>query len=80
MLKRTDDLQLQQKYYYLHSPVSSFIAHLLRVSAAPEIGPGAEDTAMSKIDTSCFHGHTVVGSPDFSGLLTAFICISGFVL
>lgn len=37
------------------------------------IGPGAQDTALSKIDTSCFHGHTVVGSPDFSGLLTAFI-------
>lgn len=45
----------------------------------PETGPGVGDTAQ-QMDTSCFHGHTVVGSPDFSGLLTAFVCISDFVL
>lgn len=42
-------------------------------------GPGAEDIVLSKIDTSCLYGHTVVGGLDFSGLVTALICISDFI-
>lgn len=45
-----------------------------------QMGPGAEVIVWSKPDASCLHGHTVVGSPDSSGLLTTFICISWFVL